>query len=219
MKFKQELLPPVSVKLIQTDTARYYETPEGNFRSVTAVLETTLGTKELDEWKERVGHETAAQISRSASSRGTAVHNIFEAYLRGEPIKAMPVNKAMFFKIKPWIDEQLTKIFGIEHKLYSKQLQTAGTVDLIAEFSGKYRAVADYKTSKRQLVPHSKILHKYFLQATAYAIMVEELYMIKVPYIVIFILVDGDDPQIQIRANKQFREEVIRLFAKENNSA
>ena len=66
------------------DGGRAYETPEGNlYPSITTVL-SIRNKKGLHEWRERVGHDVANYITRTAANRGTAVHKMCEDYLNNQ---------------------------------------------------------------------------------------------------------------------------------------
>ena len=78
----------------------------------------------------------------------------------------------------------------------SKVLGIAGTVDCIAEYTGKSGvpelAVIDFKTSKR--VKTRDDIHGYFMQTSAYAVAFEELTGIPVGRLVIIMGVDNENP-------------------------
>jgi genome maintenance exonuclease 1 len=77
--------------------------------------------------------------------------------------------------------------------LYSHYLEVGGRVDCIAEWDGTL-SVIDFKTSKR---PKEKAkIDNYFMQASAYCVMFEELTKIPIKQIIILIAVDNDDPQV-----------------------
>jgi len=217
MTFEYQWLPKYDLKSIDDGpNGRVYQTPIGELPSVTSVLKSKSSEKALEQWRERVGHDVAAQISQSASNRGNAVHKIAENYLLGKEWKKgeMTLNISSFNKIRPYL-ENISHIYGLEHKLFSKELHAAGTADLIARWLDRFNVVADYKTSKRVLIPSSPVLKKYRYQATAYSIMIEELYGIEVKYNVIFIVIDGEPkPQIDLTNNHQFRKSVRRIFKK-----
>jgi hypothetical protein len=69
---------------VEIDGVRHYQTPAGTFKSVTTILGEKLDKSGLLAWKERVGEEEAARVSTQASRRGTAIHNLAEAYLMND---------------------------------------------------------------------------------------------------------------------------------------
>ena len=154
--FEHVKLPQLQfdLKAETTDSGRLYTTPEGNrYKSITTVL-SHYNKQGIYEWRQAVGEEYANKVSRRAADRGTKVHKICEDYLNNEipELKMqlmMPDLKELFFKIKPFIDESIGKVYTQEQALYSDKYRIAGRVDLIAEWNGKL-AVVDYKTSTKQ---------------------------------------------------------------------
>lgn len=180
---------------ITTDTGRTYKTPGGkSYPSITTVL-SNYNKKAIYEWRQRVGEEEANRISRAASGRGTKLHNAVEKYLLNEMSELkyksmMPDTKELFLKVKPFLDNHIGDIYGIEQPLYSDKLQIAGRCDCIAEWEGEL-SIVDWKTSTK-LKDKDHILN-YFMQATAYALMFEERTGKSIEQIVIAIAVE-DSP-------------------------
>lgn len=174
-KFQHELLTPAPLQRIDGEV-RLYETPDGNkYPSVTSVL-STLNKQGIQEWRERVGAEHANKVTAHASSRGTRIHKIAEKYVLNDdnPFKGqMPLNIEMFNQLKDYLDKYVDIIYGSELQLYSDKLKLAGTADLICRMHGE-RAVVDFKTSTYH--KKEEWIENYFLQAAAYAMMVEERY-------------------------------------------
>jgi len=98
-----------------------------------------------------------------------------------------------FEPFKQLLDNNLDNIFLQEQRLYSDYLKMAGTVDCVAEWKGKL-SIIDFKTAKK--AKNRDYIANYFCQATAYAIMVEELFNIPVSRIVLLISVDYEEPQV-----------------------
>src|SRR6056300_2066597 len=74
---------------VDTDTlpsGRTYHTPDGSYPSITTILGKTANQAWLQAWKDRVGEEEAARISKIATDRGTLVHEYAERYFNGEDI-------------------------------------------------------------------------------------------------------------------------------------
>lgn len=198
---------------IEVDGVRYYSTPAGNFKSVTTILGERLDKTALIAWKTRVGEEEANRVSTQAARRGTAIHNLAESYLKNEPNwkrGAMPINLETFSKIRPVLDKNIGTIYGVEVPLYSAVLKTAGTCDLLAGFNG-INSVIDFKTSKR--VKTEDDIESYFIQATAYAMMAEELTPYRFPQIVIIMSVDHDDTLIFVKPKDLYVKRVLEVFA------
>jgi genome maintenance exonuclease 1 len=212
-EFLHSFVTVPAIERVEIDGVRHYRTPEGDFRSVTSILGERLDKTGLIEWKERVGEEEANKISTQAANRGTAIHALAEAYLlnnkdwkRG----AMPVNLDTFSKIRPILDLNIGSVYGIEIPLYSAKLKTAGTCDFLGGYGG-INSVVDFKTSRR-IKDESHIL-SYFLQATAYSLMAEELTDLKFPQIVVIIAVDHEEPEVFIKKRDEYVDTVFRVFA------
>lgn len=195
----------------KADGSRVYVNAAGvGYPSATTVL-SVLNKDSINKWRERVGEEEANRISKQATTRGSKIHSLTEAYLKNEEVdfdavKASLLDKEMFNKFKSILDP-IDNIHCQELALYSDYLRMAGRVDCIAEYNG-IRAVIDFKTSNR---PKKKeYISSYFMQATAYAIMYEERTGIPVPYIVILIAVDGDEPQVFVEKRDNWAKELIR---------
>jgi len=155
---------------------RYYITPNGDrYPSIT----TMLGHQEkpwLEDWRTSLGREKADKETKRATERGDAIHKLIEIYLN---------NKLTFDITKGYHSEyiagfnqvklRLNKVDNIraqEVALYSDTLKVAGRIDCIAEYDGVL-SVVDFKTSTN--MKNENMIHDYFLQTTAYAIMWAEV--------------------------------------------
>jgi genome maintenance exonuclease 1 len=213
MTFKLNLFPSVNMETIEKDGARRYITPNGDvYESVTTVIGKYADKSGLDVWRKRVGVEEAAKITRIAVSRGNSMHKMFEKYLLNDPTYAdgvMPTTQILFDSLKPYIDENVKEVYGIEYPLWSDYLQTAGKTDFLASYGG-LKSVLDFKTSNRP----KKIewIKGYFQQITAYSMMVEERTGIPFPQVVLMIAVDHEPPQVFVESSYTRRKETIQLF-------
>ena len=168
------------------DGKRHYLVEGKAYPSVTTVL-SSLSKQGLQAWVNKVGEEKAERIKTAAANRGTNLHQMCEDYLHNKPdfYKGMMPNIVMLFnQVKPWLDEHVDFVYGNELALYSHSLYTAGRCDLIAQIDGK-PAILDFKTSTNE--KKEEWIESYFLQVTAYSIMFEEMYGIKIEDIHIFI--------------------------------
>ena len=198
---------------------RFYISPNGiRLPSVTTVLG-YFKKKQLIEWRNKVGNEEADRVMNRAATRGTKFHNMMEAYLRGEDTYldgVMPDMKQSFNDMKETLD-LIDNIRYIESPLHSESLGVAGRTDVIAEF-GKVPSIIDFKTSKNE--KKAEWIENYFEQATAYALMYEELVGEAIDQIVILISTDyRPEPQVFIRDKNQYIQsllEKIHIYKQEN---
>jgi len=187
-------LPKITRKT--TKNGRRYFTPEGKaYPSITTILG-QVSKEGIKEWRKRVGEEEANKISRQASTRGTAVHQLCEDYINNVPDwnkDVMPNNLASFLDLKKIIDERLDNVWFQEEFLYSDKLGCAGQVDCIAEFDGQL-SIIDFKTSRKP--KKEEWIENYFIQTSFYAAAFYERTGIVIKQCVILITVDGHEPQI-----------------------
>lgn len=154
-----------SLKQINSDGTRVYETPTGKkYPSVTSVV--GFGDKaELMEWRKRVGEEEANKTSARAGSRGTRLHQLCEDYLLDKPTNPSMFDVEVWNQFKQHL-VHIDNIHCIEDRLFSNKLQVAGTVDLIAEYKGVL-SIVDWKTSARTKTLDD--VHGYLMQCATYA--------------------------------------------------
>lgn len=208
MAFSFITLPELDfdLKAETTPEGRRYITPEGeSYASVTTVL-TEYNKKAIMEWRERVGEEEANKVSAQASSRGTRVHSLCETYLKNElsPMKLstmMPDAKELFYKIKPFLDTHIGRVYALEQALYSDELRIAGRVDCIAEWDDKL-SVIDFKTASKE--KNEDWIENYFMQCSAYAEMFEERTGKPIDQIVVAIAVANGNPQIFVKEKQDY---------------
>ena len=204
------------LKSVTTENGRLYQTPSGEmYPSVTTVL-SSYNKKAIFEWRQRVGEEEANRISRKASGRGTKLHSVCEKYLLNEMTDMkyqmmMPDTKELFLQLKPYIDENVTKVYGIEQSLYSDALKIAGRCDCIALWNDTL-SIIDYKTASKEK-DENQILN-YFMQCTAYSEMFEERTGMPVEQVVVAIAVqDSSQPQIFVREKHKYKDALMKYIA------
>lgn len=218
MNFNHVKLDALNFELesVTTDSGRRYTTPDGKvYPSITTVL-SSYNKKALFEWRQRVGEEEANRIARKASGRGTKLHSTVEQYLLNEMSQMkmqtmMPDTKELFLKIKPFLDNHVDNIYGIEQPLFSHELRLAGRCDCIGEWDKKL-SIIDWKTASR--TKEKDQIANYFMQASAYAEMFEERTGMPINQIVIAIAVEDDAPQIFIEEKSKYLPELKNYIGK-----
>lgn len=211
--FKHNFVPEIELGTEYIGGKRHYVLPNGRkYKSVTTILDERTDKTALYEWRKRVGEEEANRISTQAARRGTSIHSIAERYVLNEEDyfrNEMPVNVETFKSIQAILNQHIDSIFGIELPLYSILLQTAGRCDMIAKFDDQL-TIVDFKTSRK--LKKEEWIENYFIQATCYSLMFEEIYKIKVPQLAIIIAVDNEDPQVFVRNTKDFYNRTKQIF-------
>jgi len=193
---------------------RVYTTPDGKeYPSITTVL-SILSRESIQKWRERVGEEEANKISRIASTRGTAVHELLERYVDNDPdfLKGeLPHIVQSFKDVQPILDNNLNKVYAQEAPLYSDHLGLAGRVDCVGVWDGK-NSIVDYKTSRK--VKKKEWVSNYFMQCAAYAIMWEERTGMPITQLVVLIAVDDNEPQVFVEHRDNWTEKLIDTIGK-----
>lgn len=177
---------------------RVYSTPEGkHYPSITTIL-SMLSKDAIAQWKKNVGKVESDRVSRHASTRGTAVHQITEDYLNNKDDYAagfMPNVMGGFLSLKPVLDADIGDIYAQEVALYSDRLQIAGRVDCVANFRSVL-SIIDFKTSAKP--KKREWIESYFMQCAFYGAALYEQTGMLPKQSVILIAVDYHPPQIFI---------------------
>jgi hypothetical protein len=158
-------------------TGRVYDILGHKLPSITTVLSKTQSKDKVDSllrWKEALG-EKADIISKEATENGTAVHELIEKFLNGDPIDASAYSEKVvqgFNALKTKL-KKIDEVWAQEKVLYSMSLGVAGRCDCVGVFRGK-PSIIDYKTSAR--IKSREQIEDYFIQVTAYAMMHNEMF-------------------------------------------
>ena len=149
---------PVSTRSIHEGSRHYTiaDILEGQpLPSVTSILSSTQ-TKEkfdsLQRWRDRVGQDKAAEITKTSAARGTAMHLYLEKYCLGEGYLDLTdlgvvAKKMAEIIVDRGIDNRIDEIYGNEATLYYPGLY-AGSCDLIARLDGEL-SIIDFKQSNK----------------------------------------------------------------------
>ena len=203
---------PLEMKAEMVDGKRVYLTPDGkHYPSVTTVIGSNAKKQAgLAKWRARVGKEKAAAISSRSAARGTKYHSIVEDYFNNkldiDEYKKYPLPTIMFHNSKHVLD-RINNIYLQEGALYSNHLEIAGRVDCIAEFDGEL-SIIDFKTSAEP--KKETYMYDYFLQETAYACCLQELYSLTVKKLVTIVACENGETQVVIKPPK--KEYLLKLI-------
>ena len=171
---------------VHTKNAHYYKTPRGDvFPSVTTMLrKVEKPSPGLLAWRDSKGESVANHIIHEAKENGTATHSIIEKYLNNKPLSELTLLvKGHFRQMLPLLNK-IDQIYATEIPLYSYSMRLAGMADCIAKYDG-ISSVIDFKTSRTK--KKEEWIENYFLQATAYCTMWNQLTGNKIKQIVILI--------------------------------
>jgi len=167
---------------------RVYQTPDGeSLPSVTTILSATKDMTHLNEWRDKVGHAKAQQITTEAAGVGTAMHANLERFVCG--MQRQPGNNPVHVQANKMADviiehglSKVNEIWAMEQSLYFPGL-FSGTTDLVAVHDGE-PAVCDYKQTNKP--KKAEWVEDYYLQLMAYIMAHNEVYATDIRKGVIF---------------------------------
>ena len=157
---------------------RVYQTPDGeSLPSVTTILSATKDMTHLNEWRDKVGHAKAQQITTEAAGVGTAMHGNLERFLCG--MQRQPGNNPVHVQANKMADviienglSKVNEVWAMEQSLYFPGL-FSGTTDLVGVHDGE-PAVMDHKQSNKP--KKAEWVEDYYLQLMAYIMAHNEVY-------------------------------------------
>lgn len=184
---EHEVVRPFA-KSEHTKDGHFYRTQEGKlYPSITTIF----GLLDPKDWyphwvtsimkKEKLNEEDAKKWCKKNGDMsmqiGTELHHFAEHYLNNEeyqsPLGLEKEPKELFVPLKKWLDENIEEVHGIEQKIYSDEMELAGTVDLIAKLKTSEMVIIDYKNSRKPKTPSKIKDSHYYEQMCAYAKMWE----------------------------------------------
>ena len=157
---------------------RVYQTPDGeSLPSVTTILSATKDMTHLNEWKNRIGHAKAQQITTEAAGVGTAMHANLERFLVGE--QRQPGNNPVHVQANKMADviienglSKMDEVWAMEQSLYFPGLYS-GTTDLVGVYQGQ-PAICDHKQTNKP--KKAEWVEDYYIQLVAYILAHNEVY-------------------------------------------
>ncbi len=189
--------------------SRKYVSPDGEkLPSVTTILDATKSEEKkkiLNDWRNRIGHKKAQEITTEAAARGTRMHKFIEDYIKTGSLSDSGTNPYSIQSHKmaqSIISQGLSKcneFWGTEVSLYYPKIY-AGTTDLVGVHDGS-EAIMDHKQTNK--LKKREWIEDYFIQLAAYAAAHNEVYGTKIRKGVIFMcsadniyqefIVEGDE--------------------------
>ena len=161
---------------------RLYACPDGSkLPSVTTILDKTKSAETiaaLANWRKRVGHAKAQEITTEASGRGTRMHKFLEDYVSNGVIAepgTNPYSQQSHKMAKQIIEKGFSNfkaVYGVEVSLYFPQLY-AGTTDGVGvHFEDE--CIFDHKQTNKP--KKEEYIDDYYIQLAAYANAHNEVY-------------------------------------------
>ena len=146
---------------------RTYQIGTTKLWSVTTILQ-VIRRPALERWRGNYGNENADRIASQAADFGTRVHQLCEAYSRGDKLENITHNHKEYVQAYiDWFDRNVKKVISVERTVVSHKYGYAGKTDMFALMKDGKSACVDVKTSKH-------ITPVYALQTMAYKMALEE---------------------------------------------
>lgn len=193
------------VKQLPTTEGHYYETKDGKIvPSITTVKSKVADMSWYPRWLDSIMRKNpdmsradskieAKRIGHMSMDVGTALHQLAEDHINNR--KLIQYNPGLFehdpnelfVPLGKWLDEHIDNIYATESKMYSKELEIAGTVDWVAELDGVL-TIGDFKNARKYQHPGDIVKKKHYEQICAYGKMFEECYGVEIKQGVIIVI-------------------------------
>ncbi|USV41132.1 exonuclease [Xanthomonas phage BUDD] len=182
--------------------------PLERYPGVTRVLSGTKDMTGLDAWRDRVGHEEADRIVAESKAIGSSLDKIFNDSLESvinqvpfeESLYENDVGYRLYGQLKPYLKR--TQPVAVQMKVWSDHMKMMGYLDCLGLYDNVLTLI-DCKNSKKE--KREEYLEDYYLQCTAYSMMLYDMLGIKIKQMALFIARrDSPFPQIIVRDIKPF---------------
>jgi len=184
----------------------FLDSEEKRFYSISKILSHAT-KKSIEQWRKWVGEAQADLIGNAAKERGHVLHKGIENYLNnlqteeGSPLLCI---------MRPLLD-RLTRIRGIELPLYCEDLMLVGRCDCVAEFDGVL-SIIDFKGATK--AKKRSAIGKYFLQATAYSLMLEARTGIRIDDLAILVAAEDGSSESFTGKRSKYENKLRAAIAK-----
>ncbi len=168
---------PINLQLpieeVTHDGKRWYLYEGQYYPSVTNMISVTdtEGKAALNEWRRRIGHSAATEITQHAAKRGMQWHTFCEQFVSGESIPwslfTDPNDATYAAHIAETLNAKVQSVLVSESRVVSAHYGLAGRMDMAVRLHDGRYAILDFKTGKK-LKSGNRLLN-YALQCTFYA--------------------------------------------------
>ena len=204
-----------TIKQVNANGKRHYETPAGPLVSITTVIHhfTPDGIKQ---WRENMGEDVANYIMRTSSIRGTRVHKLVDSFLSNESLanitREYGVTAVGLFNLMRPALERISNIVAVEKRVYSTDpaIMVAGTTDCVADYEG-ILSIIDFKTSSK--MREQDTIDSWMIQATFYALAWECLTGQKISQLVIICATEDGQTEVFKSEPSEYVERLKKLIA------
>ena len=167
-------LPYYKAKQVSVNRKRHYEIEGHCYPGITTILSATKPYEEkkrLWDWQDRIGKDTAREITTRSSRSGTRIHKVIKSYLKQEPYELPEGLDGFWNSIEPVLKE-IDEVLLVEGAVWHP-LKFAGYPDAVMRFEGDL-CVCDWKTARRP--KKVEWISDYCMQVAAYCYAVNWVY-------------------------------------------
>jgi len=172
-------LPPLQT--VEGEEGRTYVTPSGKKLPSVTTVTGFEGREGIEIWRRKNPREAARTCDR-----GNKLHSMMEQYLKGEEVELTENIEidSLFSIMSHHVSNFMGNVYALEAQIWSEKIGLAGRMDCLCDYNGKL-SIVDFKGSTKEKTESS--IKNYFQQATAYALMVQEVTGKKVEQIVVVV--------------------------------
>lgn len=155
------------------DGARTYTINNVAYPSITTVLKATdtEGRIMLSKWRNKLGNEAAAKVTKAAAFKGVRWHEFAEKYLKGEKfdwryfVEPRSLNSGC--QLANALNEKIESVLATEVSVYSDAYGVAGRMDVGVRLKDGRLAIMDFKSGSK--IKKANRLRQAGVQCTFYA--------------------------------------------------
>ena len=170
-------LAPLSV--VEGEEGRTYHSPSGRRLPSVTTVTGFEGKDGMEIWRRKNPREAIRVVER-----GNKLHSMMEHLLKNEEVELTEDVEidSLYEMLKNHVENHIDNVYALEQQMWSESIGLAGRADCICDYDGKL-SVVDFKGSNKEKTESG--IKNYFQQATAYALMYQEITGKKVEQIVV----------------------------------
>jgi hypothetical protein len=170
-----------TLQTIEGEEGRTYRTPSGKRLPSVTTVTGFEGRDGIEIWRRKNPRE-----AQRTCDRGNKIHSMMEKHLMNEDVDLTENVEidSLYQMLKEHVVHHIDNVYALEAQIWSEKIGLAGRMDCLCDYDGKL-SIVDFKGSTKEKTPSS--IKNYFQQATAYALMVQEVTGKRVDQIVVLV--------------------------------
>lgn len=191
---------------VEGEEGRLYLTPSGKKLPSVTTVTGFEGKDGFDIWRRKNPREAERVIVR-----GNKIHAMMEKHLMNEEVELTENIEidSLYSIISHHVSNYIDNVYALEAQIWSESIGLAGRMDCLCDYDGKL-SIVDFKGSTREKTESS--IKNYFQQATAYALMVQEVTGKKVEQIVIVVATENGTLQEFVKKPTDYVDGLVKAI-------